>query len=88
MKHQRFAKGRKAWGICQRSGARHLLSTLVPDGRVKGLLVHPDWFEPVQAQEQPVEVSDPMALERPSPEVSIESDYKVPAPELSTFIPL
>lgn len=82
-----YAKGKKAWGICQRSGARHLLSELIPDGRVPGILVHPSWYEPAQPQEQSVDVTDPIALRHPSPEVSIEADYKTPAPELSTYIP-
>jgi hypothetical protein len=80
MSRHRYAKGTRAWGICQRSGARYLLSDLIEDGRIPGLLVHPSWYEPFQQQERPIDVSDPQALRDPSPEVSIESNYKVPAP--------
>jgi len=45
---------------------------LVEDGHISGLLVHPDWWEPKHPQEIPVEVTDPVALYRPAPEISIE----------------
>jgi hypothetical protein len=45
---------------------------LVEDGHIAGLLVHPDWWEPKHPQEIPVEVTDPIALYRPAPEISIE----------------
>ena len=66
-----YARGSRAWGICQRSGTRYLLRELVEDGRYPGLLVHPDWWEGKHPQETPVDVSDPIALRRPSPDNSI-----------------
>lgn len=51
---------------------------LVEDGHVPGLLVHPDWWEPKHPQENPVDVSDPVALFRPAPEISIEAGYGDP----------
>lgn len=48
---------------------------LVEDGHVPGLLVHPDWWEPKHPQETPPDVTDPVALYRPSPEISIETGY-------------
>ena len=55
-----------------------LYRDLVEDGHIPGLLVHPDWWEPKHPQEIPVEVDDPVALYRPSPEISIEPDYGNP----------
>jgi len=51
---------------------------LVEDGHISGLLVHPDWWEPKHPQEIPVEVTDPVALYRPAPEISVEADYGDP----------
>lgn len=51
---------------------------LVEDGHIEGLLVHPDWWEPKHPQEIPVEVTDPIALYRPAPEISIEEGYGDP----------
>jgi hypothetical protein len=82
----RYAKGSKAWGICQKSGGRYLRSELVEDGYFKGLLVHPKWKDGPHPQERPVTVQDAMAIRKPSPEISIEPDYKQEAPDLDTFI--
>lgn len=65
---RRYAKGKKAWGICQRSGKRVPYDDLVEDGYIKGLLVARDWYEPPHPQDTPVSVSDPVGLYRPSPE--------------------
>lgn len=51
---------------------------LVEDGHVEGLLVHPDWWEPKHPQEIPVVVTDPVALYRPAPEISIPEGYGDP----------
>ena len=51
---------------------------LVEDGHIEGLLVHPDWWEPKHPQEIPVTVTDPVALFRPAPEISIEAGYGLP----------
>jgi hypothetical protein len=47
-----------------------LYRDLVEDGHIKGLLVHPDWWEPRHPQEIPVPVDDAQALYRPAPELS------------------
>jgi hypothetical protein len=75
---QRYAKGSKAWGICQICGLRSLLNDLVYDGQTPWLRVHPDCFSPKHPQERMVRVSDPIALWHPSPE-----DYLVTVPVLS-----
>lgn len=89
---RRYAKGRHAVAECQRSGQKMLYRDLVEDGHIEGLLVHPDWWEPKHPQEIPVRVDDPIALYRPSPEISIESDYGLTdgneyPPEPNTLFP-
>lgn len=72
------AKGRHALAECQRSGKKMRYRDLVEDGHVPGLLVSPDWWEPKHPQEIPVEVTDPVALYRPAPEISISAGYADP----------
>ena len=74
----KYAKGRHALAECQRSGQKMLYRDLVEDGHVPGLLVHPDWWEPKHPQETPVEVTDPIALSRPAPEISIPAGHGDP----------
>jgi hypothetical protein len=66
---KKFAEGRRAWGICARSGAKALLSQLIPDGRFPNLRVLPEWWEPRHPLEFLPKVEDPIALRLPSPEV-------------------
>jgi len=73
-----YAKGHNAVAECQRSGQKMMYRDLVEDGHVPGLLVHPDWWEPKHPQEIPVTVTDPIALYRPAPEISIEDGYGLP----------
>lgn len=65
----KYAKGRRAWGICARSGAKALLSELVFDGRFPNMRVLKDWWEDRHPQEFLPKLEDPIALYRPSPEV-------------------
>lgn len=74
----KYAKGRHAVAECQRSGQKMRYRDLVEDGHIEGLLVHPDWWEPKHPQEIPVTVTDPIALYRPAPEISIEAGYGDP----------
>ena len=78
MSKRQYAKGRNAVAECQRSGQKMMYRDLVVDGHIPGLLVHPDWWEPKHPQEIPVEVTDPIALYRPAPEISIEDGYGNP----------
>lgn len=64
---RRYAKGRKAWGYCQRSGKRMLLNELVRDGHDENLLVAPEWYEPKHPKESLPAVEDPVTLYRPAP---------------------
>lgn len=81
----KYAKGRHAVAECQRSGQKMRYRDLVEDGHVPGLLVHPDWWEPKHPQETPPDMTDPIALRRPAPEISIETDYG--NPEAPTPLP-
>jgi hypothetical protein len=72
---KQYAKGRHAVAECQRSGQKMRYRDLVEDGHIEGLLVHPDWWEPKHPQEIPVVVTDPIALYRPAPEISIPAGY-------------
>lgn len=78
MANRSYAKGRNAIAECQRSGQKMRYRDLVEDGHVPGLLVHPDWWEPKHPQEIPVTVTDPVALYRPAPEISIPAGYGDP----------
>lgn len=66
---EKYAKGKRAWGICGRSGRKMLLRDMVMDGRYPNLKVDPDWYESRHPQETLPRVEDPVALYRPSPEV-------------------
>lgn len=71
----RYARGRHAVAECQRSGQKMRYRDLVEDGHIPGLLVHPDWWEPKHPQETPPDMTDPIALRRPAPEISIPAGH-------------
>lgn len=75
---RQYARGRHALAECQRSGQKMRYRDLVEDGHIPGLLVHPDWWEPKHPQEIPVNVTDPIALYRPAPEISVPAGYGNP----------
>lgn len=63
----RFASGKYAWGISDRSGFRYRLREMKKEWN--GLLVGPDEFEPKHPQLEPPNVSpDPQALRDPRPD--------------------
>lgn len=77
----RYARGSKAYGICQKCGLRDLLNNLTYDGQVPWLRVHPACFDMRHPQERMVRVTDPIALWHPSPEA--EYTYPVLSVEAS-----
>lgn len=77
-KSRSYARGTHAIAECQRSGQKMRYKDLVEDGHIYGLLVHPDWWEPKHPQEVPVTVTDPIALFRPAPEISIPAGHGLP----------
>lgn len=66
---KKYAEGRRAWGICARSGRKMLLRNMTFDGRYPNLRVDPAWWEGRHPLEFLAKVDDPIALYRPSPEV-------------------
>ena len=62
----RYASGRKALGVSDRSGFVYLLRNMKKEWN--GSLVGPDEFEPKHPQlESPKDVADPQALRNPRP---------------------
>ena len=64
-----YAKGRKAVGVCARSGRKMLLSDMVPDGYKKGLMVDPAWRDTAHPAEKPVKTEEGIALKKPAPDI-------------------
>jgi hypothetical protein len=75
---QQYATGNSALAECQRCGLRLPYRDLVEDGHIPGLLVHPECYEPQHPQEIPVRATDPIALYRPAPEISIPTNEGSP----------
>lgn len=84
----RYAKGRAAWGQCQRCGQRYLRDKLAEEERT-GLLVCRDCDDPIHPQETVVVAVDAIALEKPAPDqddpgsglnTSLEDDEKTTFP--------
>lgn len=73
-----YAKGRMAWGLCQRCGLRGLLRDLVLDGYYPNIRVCEGCYDPPQPQERLAVVSDPVALWKPAVDT-----YFVPPPVLT-----
>jgi len=61
-----YAKGRLAWGLCQRCGLRYYLRELVMDGYYPNIRVCTGCYDPPQPQERLAVVSDPVALWKPA----------------------
>lgn len=76
-----YAKGRLAWGLCQRCGLRFKLRELVLDGYFPNIRVCSGCYDPPQPQERLVTVSDPIALWKPAVDT-----YLVPPPFLTAVI--
>lgn len=63
-----YAKGRLAWGLCQRCGLRGYLRELVLDGYYPNIRVCTGCYDPPQPQERLAVVADPVALWKPAPD--------------------
>tara|TARA_R100000654_G_scaffold46894_1_gene73087 strand:- start:1542 stop:2120 length:579 start_codon:yes stop_codon:yes gene_type:complete len=67
----RYASGKHAYGISDRSGFRYRLSEMITEWN--GLKVGPDEYEPKHPQLEPISPgSDPQALFEPRPDTSTE----------------
>lgn len=64
----RYAQGVDAWGLCKKCGLRFLLGNLLFDGEFPGLRVCRGCYDSRQRQEDPISISDPQMLYKPSPE--------------------
>ena len=62
----RYARGHKAWGICERCSERRPLNDLIYDGQFPDLKVCPDCWDPKHPQEYLPSVTDPSVLYDPT----------------------
>ena len=65
---QKYAPATQAWGLCKRCGLRFLLRNLVFDGYMPELRVCTSCYDPRHPQEYPVNVTDPEALWKCTPD--------------------
>ena len=66
MAGSRYARGSKAWGICERSGRKLLLRDMVYDGEWPDMRVAPDEYDPQHPQEYIPDEYDPETLWDPT----------------------
>jgi len=78
-----YALGRKAIGICERSGKKMLRRFMVYDGQYPDLLVAPDEWDPKHPQEYLPDVTDPVVIYDPTGDTD-----KAAANTLAISIPL
>jgi hypothetical protein len=64
-----YARNKNAVAICNRSGQKMMRSHMVEDGYLKGLLVHPDWYDPYHPQERPFDPDEGIAIYKPAPDL-------------------
>lgn len=74
-----YAKNKDAVAVCNRSGQKMYRKDMVEDGYLRGLLVHPDWYDPPHPQEQPFDPEEGIAIYKPAPDLMPTP----PAPVLS-----
>lgn len=82
MAGRRYAKGYNSKAECQRCGFKMNYSDLLDDGQVPGLRVCADCWEPWHPQLDPIPADDAIALQRPSPDISISDNYKENSPPI------
>lgn len=82
----KFASPARTWGECARSGKRMLLKDMVQDGYQPGLMVAPEYYDPVHPQEklQPIG-ADAIAVKHPAPDLDRpQVVISMPAYDLTT----
>jgi len=77
-----YAKGKYAFGFCDKTGFRYPLKDLVPEynnGVKTGLLVGRDVVDPDQPQNflGRVKINDPQSLLNPRPDTSIDASRQI-----------
>ena len=81
----KFAKGKYAFGFCDRTGFRYKLKNLVPQvraGRMTGLMVGKDMLDKDQPQNflgRLGDYADPQALRSPRPDLSQDVSRRLSA---------
>jgi hypothetical protein len=81
----KFAKGKYAFGFCDRTGFRYKLKDLVPQikaGRMTGLMVGRDMLDKDQPQNflgRLGDYADPQAIRDPRPDLSQDTSRKLSA---------
>mgnify|MGYP003151354055 FL=1 len=81
----KFAKGKYAFGFCDRTGFRYKLKDLVPQvkaGRMTGLMVGRDMLDKDQPQNflgRLGDYADPQAIRNPRPDLSQDVSRKLSA---------
>lgn len=68
-----YAKGTHSVGICARCGGKSPLQSLISDGDIPGLLVHPTCRDITHPAEKPVRVEEGIAVKRPAPDLDDDS---------------
>lgn len=68
-----MAKGKHAYGYCQRTGDKVPYKDLVPDGDNPGLLVSKKYKDIKHPAEYPPNVAENPNLRRPSPDIDDDS---------------
>ena len=81
----KYAKGKYAFGFCDRTGFRYKLKNLVPQikaGRMTGLMVGKDMLDKDQPQNflgRLGDYADPQAIRDPRPDLSQDTSRKLSA---------
>ena len=89
MPRRSYARGSRAWGQDARTGERHLLRDLGPDGQTRGLMVSSRSYEPRHPQEGVPDVYDPTILANPAPNQDRPIiEIVLPTVNFTTFDPL
>lgn len=88
MAGSRYARGSKAWGLCERSGKKMLLKDMMYDGEWPDMLVSPDEYDPQHPQEYIPDEFDPETLYDPTTDLdkasSEQGDIRLPIFDFST----
>lgn len=63
-----YARDKDAIAICDRSGQKMLRADMIEDGYLRGMMVHPDWFDGPQQQEEPFDPEEGIAIWMPRPD--------------------
>lgn len=63
-----YARDKNAIAICDRSGQKMLRADMIEDGYLRGMMVHPEWYDGPQQQEEPFDPEEGIAIYKPRPD--------------------